>query len=264
MSNIDKLGDELKLIKSDVIRRLVISALERGASYFWTVPASLTGKYHNPEDRQEGGLMLHSQKVAWIAFKLAEAFELDTDVAVAAGLLHDVMKYGNGIEPDINEYDNHGVKAANWLMVGYDERHYDNEANMTWRSVVGCVASHMGRWGDEKPNSVYEQLFHAADVCASHELLVSTKFYDPDAVIDLPSLAGAKFIQRDGEWEFNFGKYRGKKALEIYMANPGYFRWILSQQAGFDEMTTALTKEVFTWCSEKRAEEIRVARGNLF
>jgi len=267
--NVEFFAEELGLIKLDTLRDMTEVALSRAPEYFWSIPASLTGKHHPPDDLQDGGLCIHEKKVAWIAYRLFDAFFEDTDIAISAALLHDIHHRGDKDgEIDDEAYPTHAADTAAYLRKwGYEEFSYlpyTEELAGKWARVCDCIHSHMGRYeGRSAPVGLAQQLFHCADVAASFRLLVGLAFYTSD-LPPLPDImdAGKHLIQRDGEWIINFGKkhYR-KKVFDVMKTDPGYFDWM--RKAGFPadvlEQLKALRKEY----GDKIRIESQLRSGNL-
>ena len=92
-----KFQTELSLISSDEIRDVTSALLEQVPDYFWTVPASSSGKYHPEFAQGEGGLYRHTQaavKFATDLFALTDYPQDKMDYIISALLLHDSQKYG--------------------------------------------------------------------------------------------------------------------------------------------------------------------------
>jgi len=86
--------EEISLIEDDGLRSFVKSILVRSDS-FWFIPSSFSGKYHPPDEHNEGGNVLHTKRTVRAAKILAESHSLsaeEKDIVVAACLLHDITK----------------------------------------------------------------------------------------------------------------------------------------------------------------------------
>lgn len=144
-------------------------------SYFWTAPASSSGKYHPMCDLGEGGLVRHSILVERAALDLLESEVLmaynpiDRDIVIIATLFHDCFKQGDG---SLNRtVFGHPILAAEFLKENLDLGlpSYNNV-------LYNAVARHMGKWTTraeepdvilEKPDSNFEKLIHIADLLMS-------------------------------------------------------------------------------------------------
>lgn len=91
---------ELDTITNSNIRQFCIDMLEDAPDYFFTVPASSTGKYHPKFAQGEQGLIRHTKALVGIANDLLalEQFDFDNDtkdMIRVAGILHDAKKHGD-------------------------------------------------------------------------------------------------------------------------------------------------------------------------
>ncbi|MBI4836782.1 MAG: hypothetical protein HY813_00025 [Candidatus Portnoybacteria bacterium] len=130
-----------RLIQSEDVRNFVKKALAAAPPEFWTASASSSGKYHPPEDRVEGGIIVHTRKAVRVALDLFRFFavqhELTKDMIIAAIILHDIQK--NGIPWGLQTSYEHGRIACEWLM---------QFAGSNPALIVICllVRDHMGVW----------------------------------------------------------------------------------------------------------------------
>lgn len=168
---------EVELIEDDEIREATIDAIGRGVpEYFWEVPATSSGRYHNPFARRRHGLWMHV-KMVFAAYermvrsfvKQGEITEHEADAGRAAVLLHDMLKYGHGYEDGDSTVKNHDRLAAHWL-----QHHSDVP-----RETVRAVKAHNGPWHEGPvPETPLEQLVHMADMVASTKN-VTAGVYEP-------------------------------------------------------------------------------------
>lgn len=168
---------EVNLIEDDEIRSATLSALGRGVpDYFWQVPATGSGRYHNPYARRKHGLWIHVKMVFTVYERMVRSYveqglitELEADMGRAAVLLHDMLKYGHGYEDGDGTVKNHDKLASHWL---------EHNSELP-REAVRAVECHNGAWyaGDE-PDSPLEQLVHMADMAASTKN-ATVGVYDP-------------------------------------------------------------------------------------
>lgn len=157
---------EVDLIQDDEVREATISAIGRGVpDYFWDVPATGSGKYHNPFSRRRHGLWIHVKQVFTVYERMVRSFveqgritEREADLGRAAVLLHDMLKYGHEYEDGDGTVPNHDKLAGHWL---------EHNSELPF-SAVRAVKTHNGPWYDgPEPESPLEQLVHMADMCAS-------------------------------------------------------------------------------------------------
>ena len=230
---------ELSLINNEVIKGLTVKVLTEAPAYLWTAVSSITGKYHPPEDNEEGGVCLHLKKTAWIAYRMFDNLLLDTDIGVVAGLTHDIAQRGLEDEPsdDIEVYKIHGDLAAQRLLEYKATLPQEGDSlskeEALWLEVVGCVSSHMGRWGLRIPKSRYAVLFHLADVASSTRGLTGLPFQEGAPNMGIEEIVGRREYftpTGDGELVFNFGKkHLGEKLSSVFICDRSYLQWMLDQ-----------------------------------
>lgn len=179
MDEVNKIKD-VKLLK--VAKRLVKDIPD----YFWTVPASSSGKYHPACDLGEGGLVRHSIMVATCAEDLviSEMFVRDTesnrDIARFAALFHDCMKHGPVAED--GTYSNYTVFEHPRFASDFVKEYLEAGKIDSLKSEMICEAiyTHMGKWCTDKynnspalskPRTDFEKLIHIADYMASRKYI---------------------------------------------------------------------------------------------
>lgn len=175
---------EIETIFNDDIRRGTINAfLKACPDYFWTEPASGTGKYHPIDERSEHGNWIHTKRVYVSYLVLSRSFleqglisDFIVDAGKSAALLHDMLKYGW-----LSEKADHAV--SNHDIIGSDVAQYMVELP---RETWSAIHAHNGPWGDGKnPDFEWEQLFHLADYTASKQILGTPAIWNPaDEIID--------------------------------------------------------------------------------
>lgn len=95
-------NEELNYIQDEKIREFTRKALERMPNYFYSIPASSTGKYHPRYCLGEGGLVRHCKACARIAndlFRFSTLYkftQLEEDMIISALLMHDGCKNSDG------------------------------------------------------------------------------------------------------------------------------------------------------------------------
>lgn len=174
-------ADELRQIRNPAIKQLVIDAFKQIVpDYFWTVPASTTGKYHPKTSLGLGGLVRHTKMAVWWGVELCSAFDIllpgNIDCVIAALLLHDGYKNGPRLKGTLAE-KKIIAKTHGGLM---REKLLDLKAAKDWASmtvIANAIAGHMGKWSDPmykqfmfltNPNKISE-IVHIADYCASRK-----------------------------------------------------------------------------------------------
>ena len=91
---------EIKYIKNERVKNSLITMLDRLPDYFYSVPASSTGKYHPSFSLGDGGLLRHTKAAVRIAIELFQDESLNNftddekDLLIMALTLHDGLKSG--------------------------------------------------------------------------------------------------------------------------------------------------------------------------
>ena len=168
----------LSMIANPEIRSLAERILSMLPAYWWTVPASSSGKYHPQLSLGEGGLVRHSLVAAVFARLIAIAWGWASDmvdIAILAALIHDGMKQGlDGAEG--HTVFEHPVLMAQWLR--------DNFPGNKWAKILAhMIESHMGQWNTSKystavlptPQDEQQRLLSAADMASATRELGSEK-----------------------------------------------------------------------------------------
>ena len=70
----------IKYIKDSDIQVFVEKVLDRVDSKFWKAPSSSSGKFHPPEDNNEGGLVRHVLKATYTAYELARFYNISEHI----------------------------------------------------------------------------------------------------------------------------------------------------------------------------------------
>lgn len=164
------LNKEINYIKNNDIREIVEYDLNRLPDYFWTVPASTSGKYHPKASLGKGGLVRHTKTAVEVAVQLFPLYnfsEYIQDIIIASLILHDGLKCGL-------DSSNRTVFEHPKLMAEF--------VSFNWKSIemnrmlIGkCIASHMGQWNTNKKNSLVlplplsepEKFVHMCDYISS-------------------------------------------------------------------------------------------------
>ena len=166
-----------KIVKSD-IQSFVKKVLYSFPEYFWTQPASSTGKYHPSCTIREGGLLVHTKRVIWFGEQLIRAHRLerrlDADLLMAAFILHDGQKGGKGYG-NYDDYTNHPILVRDrYIGSEYNIKGENPEESET---IFEIVKHHMGPWTPpsvKKPMSAYSELelimYHADYLAAQKDL----------------------------------------------------------------------------------------------
>ena len=167
---------ELNLIHDDDIREQVTDAIEDIDDYFFSIPASSTGKYHPAFALGDGGLVRHTKACVKIAVELLtlEMFQslLQYHVIIIAALIfHDCKKNGDG---EKYTKSNHPLLACDFLIKNIKIR------IGLCSKIVPLIQSHMGQWNTDfktgkvilpKPITPLEKFVHLCDYLASRKFI---------------------------------------------------------------------------------------------
>jgi len=182
--------EELALIKNEEIREFVITFFEEICpKYFWTCPASTSGKYHPKISLGRKGLIRHTKLAVWWGIQLLEAVvyykefkgvpkaQLQDEV-IATLLMHDMIKNGKGLNAK-------GFSIAGPKVCGTHGKDLSEKINAclddnTFIRITKGIAGHMGQWTTDKnsrseainePNlREFVRLIHLADYCAAKKV----------------------------------------------------------------------------------------------
>lgn len=167
---------ELNLIQNKEIKSFTVNMLTVLPDYFFTIPASSTGKYHPKYALGEGGLVRHVKAAVGIAemlFEISNFTVEQKDVIISALILHDGCK--NGKVGSVGDYTvfRHPLEMVELIKENYKE----NKPFIN--SVCICIASHMGKWNKDYkssatlplPETRTESFVHWCDYLASRKKL---------------------------------------------------------------------------------------------
>lgn len=146
-------------ITDPILNAFTRVVLQDVPSHFWHKPSS-AGKHHPPDEHGEGGLALHTLRVARVCWTLCHSRpDLNPDVMLSAGILHDIGRYGLLEEPAQYTLPEHPDIGAAYL------REYGDGLI---EEVACAVEAHSGRWGRIPPRNETEWLVHYADCIAAN------------------------------------------------------------------------------------------------
>lgn len=175
---------ELSLIKDESLRNFAVKALSVVPEYFFSVPASSTGKYHPSYTLGEGGLTRHVRAGMRIAVEL---FRLDLwggftdhekDLILISLLLHDAWKSGTQEEKSQWTLTEHPLIASRELKKNF--LNTGDIAEEDLKFICWGIETHMGKWVNDfksgekvldPPNNRFQRFIHLADYLASIKCL---------------------------------------------------------------------------------------------
>lgn len=176
----DAFRKELSYIKDVSTRTYTEEMIEQLPDYFFTIPASSTGKYHPSYATGDGGLLRHTKAAVGIAVEL---FRLDwwhfseeeKDYLITSLILHDGWKSGK-IQSKYTLME-HPLVAVDELQRLSDPSKISNER---LEFVTNNISTHMGQWNRDyrtkkevlpKPEDKFQKFVHLADYLASRKCL---------------------------------------------------------------------------------------------
>jgi hypothetical protein len=174
------LSAEINLIKNPSIVAFVQFALESAPAYFWTVPASTSGKYHPTKCRAPGGLVHHTRMVVYFVSHMMLSMHCEAwhDELIAAAILHDMYKNGDNPKKFMgqNHWAAHGMHLAGHLQRQAGWAHWAGNASVN--KILDLTARHMQHWGGAapRPASMEDWCLALADYVSSRKLVNIEQF----------------------------------------------------------------------------------------
>lgn len=254
-SRLQLFANELNDIKDNNLRQFAVQLLTNAPEYFFTVPASSSGKYHPYFAREVGGLVKHTRCVIFYAECNAESFNFDDhtkDLAIIAALAHDIKKQGD------NNTGSHTVWEHPELAYNYILETQKANANLISVEdatiIANAILCHMGKWQHDPqftrgkkafplPTTLFDYAVQSADYMASRVELTGFAFRPTDGVsipgvmattdttpsVPTPLVEDISPITGVGDTVFTFGKYTGKTIRQVATEAPDYIDWMLKQ-----------------------------------
>ena len=181
MDRLDIFKTELSYILNPKIKEFTEKALNNLPEYFFSIPASSSGKYHPQYALGEGGLVRHTKSAVRIAVEMfrLDIFkytEDDKDMIVSSLILHDGFK--SGINNSSHTVTEHPLIVTNMLRTNTDINSCIDEE--TLNMIIGNIESHMGQFAfDYKtkqkilptPKNKIQHFVHWCDYLASRKCL---------------------------------------------------------------------------------------------
>ena len=189
MNKIDVFKKELSYIKNKKYVDCAKNMIELLPDYFFSIPASSTGKYHPEFAQGDGGLVRHTKVAVRMAYELSNnnsighSFKSDEkDLMMIALIMHDGAK--SGIPKGKYTCVDHPLIISNLIRENKDKIGLsDDEIDF----VCSVIETHMGEWnkdfnGNEVlpvPKNKYQRFVHMCDFLASKKF-INVSFKDND------------------------------------------------------------------------------------
>ena len=226
---------EISYISNNQLKEFVKILLTNADDYFFSVPASSSGKYHPDFARGEGGLVRHTKAVAYFtneftrpAIELGDIDRYDADLLIVAAIAHDIKKQGNGTGGHtVNEHPRLAAEYIEDMWEEYGKELLDEDAMYFIRDVV---ERHMGPWSKPVPKTSAEKLVFYADYTASRKEILGLDFIEGGSNEAVEAYVPPTYTIDD--YKFDFGKTKGLSIKESYEKEPGYVKWI-ANKVGF-------------------------------
>ena len=191
MNKVDVFKKELSYVKNKKYVDCAKNMIELLPDYFFSIPASSTGKYHPGFAQGEGGLVRHTKVAVRMCYELSNnnsighSFTSDEkDLMLIALIMHDGAK--SGIPKEKYTRVDHPLIISNLIRenkskIGLSDTEVD--------FVCSVIETHMGEWnkdfnGNEVlpvPKNKYQRFVHMCDFLASKKF-IDVPFSDNEIV----------------------------------------------------------------------------------
>ncbi|MCE5220221.1 MAG: hypothetical protein LLF98_02840 [Clostridium sp.] len=187
MDRLEIFETELDYIKSPEIREFTEKVLNKLPEYFFSIPASSTGKFHSPVCLGEGGLVRHTKMAVRFAIELLnlEMFSKystdEKDIIISALILHDGLKH------DIN-FAKYSVAKHPLIMANFLKNDIELNSMLKpkiFNTIVECIETHMGEFNKDyktkkeilpKPHTKIQNMVHICDILSSRSYIKDFDF----------------------------------------------------------------------------------------
>lgn len=237
---------EISYISDNKLKEFVKILLTDADDYFFSVPASSSGKYHPDFARGEGGLVRHTKAVAYFTNELIRPnIELgffsrhDGDCLIIAAIAHDIKKQGSG--KGCHTVKEHPTLASDYIWDEWEEKGKELVDEDDIDYITKVVECHMGPWQEPKPKSMSELTVFYADYIASRKEIVGLDFIDSGD--NAPIETYQPPVMTIDEYKFDFGKTKGMTIKEAYEKEPGYIKWMANKEGFGNVEVQNLVKE---------------------
>ena len=174
--------DELSYIKEEKRSEALLNIINLLPDYWFSEPASSTGKYHPEYALGDGGLLRHSKAAMRIGFELLndpcigdKYTTKEKDLMLMSLLVHDGLKLGLPKEK-YTRFD-HPILMANYIIENHEKIGLEKQDA---EFMADVIKTHMGPWTTdyngnevlEKPKNKYQNFVHMCDFLASRKCLL--------------------------------------------------------------------------------------------
>lgn len=243
-------ANELFSISDNNLREFAARLIINAPEYFFTVPASSSGKYHPYFAREEGGLVKHTRCVVFYAICNAESFDFtqnEKDLLIIAAIAHDINKQGI---PNFERRKAHTVwehpELASEYILKMQTKYPHLISIENAKQIANAVLCHMGKWAHHPeyvknkkqypmPNTLFENALQSADYIASRTELTGFYFKETDELIEKVNILSImidyekeKETISPSDYVITFGKYKGETIKEIYLKDDEYITWVFN------------------------------------
>lgn len=220
----------IKTFENDDIKDFFVNGcIPRIPSYFYSAPASSSGRYHSKFALGDGGLARHTLALCRIMNHLFSIESVGTmftsrerDLMRIAGMMHDSRKSGSQEDYENSKWTrfDHPLLAANVV------REVEGLSEAERELIATAIESHMGQWCTDsrspevklpKPENKYQILVHACDYLASRK--------DIEILFDNEDIRHHEETPDVNTWKLPFGKHKGETLIDVNASDPGYIQW---------------------------------------
>lgn len=177
MNKLKYFSTEIGYVKNKKWKKDLEYLIELLPDYFFTIPASSSGKYHPKFDGTKNGLVKHTKVAVKIAYDLFETVNFsdeDKDLVIMALVLHDGLK--KGLQEEKYTCFDHPLLVSKLIMEHSNDLSMDT---VDVRKLCSLIESHMGKWNTNKyskvelpvPRNELERFVHRCDYLASRNYL---------------------------------------------------------------------------------------------
>lgn len=221
----------LDKFETDEIRLYCQDMIETIPDYIFDMPSSTSGKFHNATQCKLHGQIYHILMFAEILnYILAlkcnqEKFKSprQRDAMRCVPIFHDALKCGtNGSSFSVHE---HPMLAGQWVRETEVEHDIDISAK---EAIARMCERHSGEWTTSKkskivlpePENEMERMIHMCDILSSRN---NIDMQPPEYLQDIFEDIEVEF---DEDYTMPFGKYAGRRLIDIYNEKPDYIMWM--------------------------------------